>query len=107
MQSGSKRIFSLEIWVSVFEKTNFGQSGANLTQKPSGKKGGNFPLMHRFIMTFKAWLRGTHHHVNNLQAYINEYTFRYNRHIMKRGIFENLLAKVIAHPPKTYKLLYA
>ena len=63
--------------------------------------------MHRFIMTFKAWLRGTHHHVNNLQAYINEYTFRYNRHIMKRGIFENLLAKVIAHPPKTYKLLYA
>lgn len=79
----------------------------NLTQKPSGKKGGNFPLMHRFIMTFKAWLRGTHHHVNNLQAYINEYTFRYNRHIMKRGIFENLLAKVIAHPPKTYKSLYA
>ena len=79
----------------------------NLTQKQSGKKGGNFPLMHRFIMTFKAWLRGTHHHVNNLQAYINEYTFRYNRHIMKRGIFENLLAKVIAHPPKTYKSLYA
>ncbi len=30
MRSGSKRIFSLEIWVSVFEKTNFGQSGTNL-----------------------------------------------------------------------------
>ncbi|MCR5453516.1 MAG: transposase [Bacteroidales bacterium] len=59
----------------------------------------------KFSLLKAFWI--IYYHVNNLQAYINEYTFRYNRHIMKRGIFENLLAKVIAHPPKTYKLLYA
>ena len=59
----------------------------------------------KFSLLKAFWI--IYYHVNNLQVYINEYTFRYNRHIMKRGIFENLLAKVIAHPPKTYKLLYA
>ena len=40
---------------------------------------------------FKAWLRGTHHSVKNLQLYINEYTYRYYRHKMKEGIFENIM----------------
>ena len=35
----------------------------NLTRIKSGKKGNNFPDMHRAIMMFKAWLRGTHHAV--------------------------------------------
>ena len=38
----------------------------NLQQIPSGKKGKNFQLMHRSIMMFKAWLRGTHHAVDHL-----------------------------------------
>ena len=42
----------------------------NLQQIPSGKKGENFQLMHRSIMLFKAWLRGTHHAVDHLQAYL-------------------------------------
>ena len=43
----------------------------NLQQIPSGKKGENFQLMHRSIMRFKAWLRGTHHAVEHLQAYLD------------------------------------
>ena len=59
----------------------------NLQQIPSGKKRENFQLMHRSIMLFKAWLRGTHHAVDHLQAYLDEYTYRFNRSVMKVGIF--------------------
>lgn len=72
-------------------------------REKSGKKGENFKLMHRVIMMFKAWLRGTHHSVANLQPYINEYTYRYNPHKMKEGIFENLMKRMVARPPYPYK----
>ena len=71
----------------------------NLQQIPSGKKGENFQLMHRSIMMFKAWLRGTHHAVDHLQAYLDEYTYRFNRSMMKIGIFENLLNRMVKHKP--------
>lgn len=75
----------------------------NLTKEKSGKKGENFKQMHRVIMMFKAWLRGTHHSVRYLQPYINEYTYRYNRHKMKEGIFENLMRRMVEKPPYPYK----
>lgn len=74
-----------------------------LTREKSGKKGENFKQMHRVIMMFKAWLRGTHHSVMNLQPYINEYTYRFNRHKMKEGLFENLMQRMVAKPPYPYK----
>ena len=58
----------------------------NLVQIPSGKKGENFPELHRAIMGFKSWLRGMHHRVEHLQAYIDEYSYRFNRNFMKTGI---------------------
>ena len=54
----------------------------HLEQIPSGKKGENFPDMHRAIMMFKAWLRGTHHSVKHLQSYLDEYCYRFNRHLL-------------------------
>lgn len=77
----------------------------NLIQMPSGKKGENFPDMHRAIMGFKGWLRGIHHHTEHLQAYINEYTYRFNRSYMKTDIFENLMHKMVAGKPCTYKMI--
>ena len=74
----------------------------NLKQENSGSKGENFPEMHRAIMMFKAWLRGIHHSVKNLQAYIDEYTYRFNRSFMTDGIFDNLLEKVVNHKPCPY-----
>lgn len=74
----------------------------NLTQVKSNK-GKNFNTMHRFIMNFKSWLRGIHHSVNQLQAYIDEYTYRFNRHFMNENIFQNLLTRVLKHEPRTYK----
>ncbi len=74
----------------------------NLKQIKSNK-GNNFNTMHRFIMNFKSWLRGIHHSVKELQAYIDEYTYRFNRHFMNENIFQNLLVRVIKHEPRTYK----
>ena len=70
-----------------------------LEQIPSGSKGGNFPEIHRAIMMFKAWLRGTHHKVNDLQAYIDEYTYRFNRHLIKSSIFDNLICRMMSKMP--------
>ena len=77
----------------------------NLRTENSTKKGKNFGVMHRVIMNFKAWLRGTHGHVKHLQFYLNEYCYRYNRHRMKEGIFDNLLQKMVNHVPVTYKMI--
>ena len=79
----------------------------NLKQVPSGKKGENFPELHRVIMGFKGWLRGIHHRVKHLQAYIDEYTYRYNRNKMKGNIFDNLLQRMMDADPCPYKLIIA
>ena len=78
-----------------------------LEQILSGKKGENFSKLHRAIMMFKTWLRGTHHRVRDLQEYINEYSYRFNRSVMKAGIFDNLLSRMILHTPAPYKLIIA
>ena len=71
----------------------------NLIQLYSGDKGGNFPEMHRVIMNIKSWLRGVHHHVNDLQDYLDEYCYRFNRSFMKETIFDNLLNRMVAAEP--------
>lgn len=76
---------------------------ANMTRIKSGKKGENFPELHRVIMGFKGWLRGMHHHVDNLQAYVDEYCYRFNRNKMKEGIFENLMKRMVKADPFPYK----
>ena len=77
----------------------------NMIHKKSGKKGENFPELHRVIMNFKGWLRGLHHHVGDLQDYINEYTYRFNRSFMKGNIFDNLMNRMINTLPHTYKTI--
>ena len=75
----------------------------HLRQVSSGKKGNNFPDLHRVIMNFKGWLRGIHHHVKYLQAYVDEYAYRFNRSFMTGGIFENLIKRMVKAKPCTYK----
>lgn len=66
-----------------------------LVREGSGKKGEIFKQMRRVIMMFKAWLRDIHHSVRNLQPYINEYNYRYNRQKIKEGILENLMQRKV------------
>lgn len=75
-----------------------------LVQKPS-KNGNNFKELHRTIMSFKGWLRGIHHQVKHLQAYLNEFSYRFNRQLMKDNIFDNLLERMMNRPPAPYNSL--
>lgn len=77
----------------------------NLQQEKSEKKGKNFKEIHRSIMLFKGWLRGMHHSVKHLQPYLDEYTYRLNRHKMKDGIFENLINRMMKSIPWTCKMI--
>lgn len=45
------------------------------------------------------------HHTDHLQAYINEYTYRFNRSNMKGNIFDNLMHRMVDTPPATFKML--
>lgn len=71
----------------------------NLVQLYSGDKGGNFPEIHRVIMKLKGWLRGVHHHVRDLQDYLDEYCYRFNRSFMKEALFDNLMNRMIKTKP--------
>jgi hypothetical protein len=77
----------------------------NLKQQKAEPKGKNFKEMHRVIMGFKSWLRGVHHQARHLQAYVDEYSFRFNRSFMKEGVFQNLLDKMMVAGPCPYKTI--
>lgn len=79
------------------------KSFSGLQQIPSGKKGNNFPELHRVIMNLKSWLRGMHHHVEDLQDYLNEYCYRFNRSMMKETLFDNLLNRMMLSKPCPHK----
>lgn len=77
----------------------------NMTAKASGKKGGTFPLMHRQIMVLKGWLRGIHHQCKHLQAYLDEFNYRFNRIKHPKTLFHNLIVRLMEHPPTIYQKL--
>lgn len=75
----------------------------NLIFENSGTKGKSFPLMHRQIMMIKGWLRGIHHQCKHLQAYLNEFNYRFNRLTNPKRIFHNLIIRLMEHPPLIYQ----
>lgn len=70
------------------------------------EKGKKFDLMHRFIMGFKAWLRGTHSSVRDLQKYLDEYVFRFNRHLEGSNIFNQIVERMVNFPPRTRAMIF-
>jgi transposase-like protein len=66
------------------------------------------PRIHRAFSNLKTWLRGTHHGVDPpyLQAYLDEYTFRFNRRRTPMAAFQTLLGLGTQRGPTTYKQLY-
>ena len=66
------------------------------------------PRVHRIFGNLKNWLRGTHHGADNkhLQAYLDEFTFRFNRRRTPMAAFQSLLGLAGVHEPTTYQMLY-
>ena len=91
---------------------NLASKGYRLTQVP--QRGDPavteawLPLIHLAFGNLKTWLNGIHHGVSpqHLPAYLNEYTFRFNRRFYPFNAFRSLLGIVAATGPTTYDTFY-
>lgn len=66
------------------------------------------PIIHLIFSNLKAWLNGVHHGVSpdHLQAYLNEFVFRFNRRFYPFNAFRSLLGLSVASESPTYAELY-
>jgi len=67
------------------------------------------PIIHLVFSNLKTWLRGIHHGVSpqHLQAYLNEFTFRFNRRFYPFNAFRSLLGIAGGVTAPTYAELYS
>jgi transposase-like protein len=67
------------------------------------------PMVHLVFSNLKTWLIGTHHGVSkhHLQAYLNEFTFRFNRRFYPMNTFRSLLGIAGETTAPTYAQLYS
>ena len=69
----------------------------------------HLPMIHIIFSNLKAWLLGIHHGVSqqHLQAYLNEFTFRFNRRFYPFVAFNSLLGIGVEVDAPTYAELYS
>ena len=67
------------------------------------------PIIHLVFSNLKTWLRGIHHGVSeqHLQAYLDEFTFRFNRRFYPFNAFRSLLGIAGDVSAPTYAELYS
>ena len=61
------------------------------------------PIIHLVFANLKTWLIGIHHGVSHqhLQAYLNEFTFRFNRRFYPFNAFRSLLGIAVLQMPNS------
>lgn len=66
------------------------------------------PMIHLVFSNLKTWINGTHHGVSpdHLQAYLNEFVFRFNRRFYPFNAFRSLLGLSVTKESPTYAELY-
>lgn len=70
----------------------------------------HLPMIHIVFSNLKTWLLGTHHGrvgPQHLQAYLNEYVFRFNRRFYPMTAFNSVLGLAVRVVPPTYEALYS
>lgn len=67
------------------------------------------PIIHLVFANLKTWLNGIHHGVSSqhLQAYLNEFTFRFNRRFYPFNAFRSLVGIAGGVPSPTFSELYS
>jgi transposase-like protein len=67
------------------------------------------PIIHLVFANLQTWLIGIHHGVSaqHLQAYLNEFTFRFNRRFYPFNAFRSLLGIAGDVKAPTYAQLYS
>jgi transposase-like protein len=96
--------FKTDEWKSYTLSEEYGYPH---TAVPSDK-GRGLPHVHRVFSNLKTWLRCTHHGVSkkHLQAYLNEYAFRFNRRKAPMAAFQTVLGIGSHVPGPTYRGIY-
>jgi transposase-like protein len=76
--------------------------------KRAAVKGEKMPLIHLVFSNLKTWINGTHHGVSekHLQAYLNEFVFRFNRRFYPMTAFNAVLGIGMGAEAPTYRGLY-
>lgn len=70
----------------------------------------HLPMIHRVFGNLKTWLDGTHHgrvEPHHLQAYLNEFVFRFNRRFYPMTAFNSVLGISARKLSPTYDELYS
>lgn len=70
----------------------------------------HLPMIHLVFSNLKTWILGTHHGCisqHHLQAYLNEYVFRFNRRFYPMTAFNSVLGLATRSVPPTYDALYS
>lgn len=67
------------------------------------------PWVHRVFSNLKTWALGVYHGLRrkNIQAYLDEFVFRFNRRRTRHAAFRTLLGIGVVTKPVTYKMLIA
>jgi hypothetical protein len=65
------------------------------------------PWVHRVFSNLKTWALGVYHGLrrNNIQTYLDEFAFRFNRRHTRPAAFRSLLGIGVVTKPVTYKML--
>jgi len=79
---------------------------SNITISYSAK-GSAMEELHKQIMQFKNWLRGTHHQCSSehLFAYTDEYQYRFNKRNMRNWLFNDVVIRLMNQIPHPYNYL--
>ena len=70
----------------------------------------HLPMIHLVFSNLKTWINGTHHgriEPHHLQAYLNEFVFRFNRRFYPMNSFNSVLGISARTVPPTYAQLYS
>jgi transposase-like protein len=80
-----------------------------ILNRDSDKAEAHLPTIHIAFSNLKTWLLGTHHGVSHqhLQAYLNEFVFRFNRRFYPMTAFNSVLGLIANSTAPTYEMLYS
>ena len=97
-------------WSSYAGLTKHGYDPVAVAERGDPQVAQEFmPIIHLVFSNLKTWLRGIHHGVSpqHLQAYLNEFTFRFNRRFYPFNAFRSLLGIAGDVTAPTYAEFYA
>jgi ISXO2-like transposase domain/Transposase zinc-ribbon domain len=97
-------------WASYVSLSSRGYKHLAVTELGNSQAAEKYlPIIHLVFANLKTWLSGIHHGVSpqHLQAYLNEFTFRFNRRFYPFNSFRSLLGIAGDAVAPTYAELYS